>query len=313
MKALITSIVCMMALCTFAQQKCTSSYKLFKFPSTGKPKEIHELGSAPQFDFLRYVKTADGFIYAINHNKTKAYKKDYDELNVILKEIGFSGGVDDPQFNTSALMFDTIPYGSIGNLGNDQEKYEYAILMPDKKSITGWKITSPTGCFVYVLTICGNAFYPKNICGNAPCPVVTVNVFTDSVHVVCETPKIKKTYTVELYVYRMVSKKVDDEQGKRVKKLVKDSLLIHTAQFETEQFDSTTSNYLVTAAPFQQVQTMCANTDVQVAIKLSSMNAAQTTMVKTDNGVKEMIEMEVTKRGFRLFRKNKLLAEQPQK
>jgi hypothetical protein len=170
MKLLSSIILTILCSSLFAQTHCDLTHVLFHSPIGRNPQKIRSLGNNPQIKCLRGITDTQNFFEALRTCLTKdIYKADFAELDGIFKQIGFQKGLVDNNFTEESLSYETIPYGTKGMLGYKKNKkigYVYAELVPENHvGVKGWKVTAPTGCFVYIFTTCGMLFIPK---ANAP-------------------------------------------------------------------------------------------------------------------------------------------------
>jgi hypothetical protein len=140
----------------FAQTECSKSNPIFRQDNYGPPKEVYTLGSNPEFPFLRNLTTSQQVAAAI---KKAAKKRGMTELNDMLMGIGFANGTKD--INVSHITEYKLLSGTVGNMGDGNFNTAYIKLVGNGQDVKSWKITSPTGCYLYVLAKCGNAFYPE--------------------------------------------------------------------------------------------------------------------------------------------------------
>jgi len=184
------------ALSGYAQNtQCNSSDPFFKFDNAGSPKEITKLGTAPEFPFLRNMASAKQFTAAMKSNRNA---EGMSHLNNMLMAIGFANGAKDVSESNVSMYY--MPVGTEGNMGSAGYTSAYAVLKGDASEFKSWKITSSTGCSMYVMAKCGNAFYPKTGDRTA-CINVPVNINTDMKEVTLNSNAQKITTTDETYVY----------------------------------------------------------------------------------------------------------------
>ncbi|HEX9513580.1 MAG TPA: hypothetical protein VF939_23980 [Puia sp.] len=164
----------------YSQDPCRKKSSLFKFDASARPRVFTEkLGNHPQFPFLQSekgVNTRSLFLQAAKDPENrKNYKKEFAEFNELLKDIGFTNGYKSLPLSRIENLY--INPGTIGNLGFYNKEYPlnsyiYVKLNPageEPDGVAAWKITGPTGCYVYILHTCGNAFYPSNAVTGAGC------------------------------------------------------------------------------------------------------------------------------------------------
>ena len=117
----------------------------------------------------------------------------------MLTDIGFTNGAKD--VTASSVTEYYIPSGTLGNMGDGNFNTAYIKLTGNGQDIKSWKISSPTGCYVYILAKCGNAFYPAKPHGRATTSMdVPLNLNSNSKEVSLACGDIKTT-TGSVYVY----------------------------------------------------------------------------------------------------------------
>lgn len=207
MRHILSILLIFLSTHLFAQNQCSLSHIVFNAPTGRNPQPIRSLGNNPQIKCLQNITNKLAFYNAIQNCKGKfEYKTDFEELNDIFKDIGFSDGINDPNFTVNSLNYETIPYNSKGMLGYKKNKkigYQYVVLVPENHTgVEGWKVTSTTGCYVYIFTKCGNAFFPQNECPKCPpcdtCHNVSIEVPSDTT--LCTSTSCD-TLTIETKIY----------------------------------------------------------------------------------------------------------------
>lgn len=289
-----------------AQKKCHSSHVLFSSPSGSLPQQIRSLGNNPQIKCLRNIHNKQQFLNAVKSCLGKdIYKQDLDELNELLQQIGFSNGAAD--LTEDNLSYETIPYGTRGMLGykkNKQIGYLYAELVPQGHAgVKGWKVTGPDGCFLYIFTACGNAFYPEQPCPG--CPTVNISTPGDEVKIECEAKTRKKELTIEVILIR--SKKVRLQQQQKTGPgrvlMAVDSLTIHRETRFIEEADGVKTNYTVKLAPYSFSQEICADTSINITLKLEKQETASVSATSSSSAESIRIRKQVNRRTLKFFRK----------
>ena len=178
----------------FAQSECSKSNAIFKTDNIGTPKDVYSLGSNPEFPFLRNLSTPQQVASAINKSKGK---NGMNELNGMLMDIGFTNGVSD--VDAATVSSDYIPSGTMGNMGDGNYNTAYIRLMGGDQGTKAWKVSSGSGCYMYFLAKCGNAFYPTSAKTTA-CLNVPLNLTGSTKEVTLESGGTKTT-TQGTYVY----------------------------------------------------------------------------------------------------------------
>ena len=195
MKRLILVSAILAATTCLAQNECSRNNPLFKSDNYAPAKEVYSLGSNPEFPFLRNLSTPKQVASAI---KAGTGKHGMTNLNSMLMDIGFTNGAKD--VNASSVTAYNIPSGTVGNMGDGNFNTAYIKLMGDGDGVKAWKISSSTGCYVYILAKCGNAFYPAKPAKATTSLDVPLNLNSASKELTldCAEPKITTRNT---YVY----------------------------------------------------------------------------------------------------------------
>lgn len=194
----LISTTFMIASAAFAQTNCSADNSLFKFDNVGATKEIYTLGSAPEFPFLRNLSSPQQVYSAIKKNEQKN-TRGVEQLNDLLTAAGFGDGVKD--LKSSDITAYYIPPGTEGNMGSAGYSNGYYKLSGDAENFKAWKFSSGTGCYVYILAKCGNAFFPKTQKATTACIVAPVNLTGDMKEVTLNSSGQKLTTTDNVYVY----------------------------------------------------------------------------------------------------------------
>jgi hypothetical protein len=176
----------------FAQSTCGSSNPIFKSDKYGEPKDVYNLGSSPEFPFLRNLKTPEQVAAAMNK---AAKKKNAAELNKILMDMGFANGAKD--ITASSISAVEVPTGTVGNMGDGNHNISFIKLNVGDEN-KAWKVSSPSGCSMLVLAKCGNSFYPTP--KQTAKLDVPVNLNNTTKEVTLENAATKTT-TTSTYVY----------------------------------------------------------------------------------------------------------------
>jgi hypothetical protein len=189
MRFLLPVFLCLVSMQAWSQSFCSRKSTLFQFDQQMRPRVFTEkLGNHPQFPFLQYEKgisTRALFIKAARDPVSRRnYSKEFAAFNELLHEIGFTNGYRDLRLSNVENLF--INPGTIGNLGffNKGNGYIYVKLNPEgegEDGIAAWKVTGPTGCYLYILHTCGNAFFANDpAAGPGCCRDITVKAGTDT-------------------------------------------------------------------------------------------------------------------------------------
>ena len=184
-------------------QDAGSDNSLFRFDNTGSPKEVSKLGSAPEFPFLRNMKSPRQVYMAIKKNdrqNTASSRK----LNDLLTQVGYANGAKD--LKESDITEAYVAPGTEGNMGSRGYSYAYYRLEGQPSEFRAWKIApnnadsnnnySP----LYLFAKCGNAFFPKSAAKTA-CVNTTVNLQPDMNQISLKSSGTKVVNKDQVYVY----------------------------------------------------------------------------------------------------------------
>ena len=302
MKLLFTFILTIFCSSLFAQTQCDLTHVLFHPPAGRNPQPIRSLGNNPQIRCLRGITDTQNFFEALRNCLTKdIYKTDFDELDEIFKQIGFPKGLVDNNFTEESLSYETIPYGAKGMLGFKKDKkigYVYAELVPENHvGVKGWKVTAPTGCFVYIFTTCGNAFYPEQPCPPCPsfnCPNVTINSTGDTAKVECKVTPVKKQITIEIWICLRREQKQEQWQQQQQQQQYSGkedkfrSFVLTTSLIEVEECNGVSSNYQFIVPSFSTTNVICKDTTINIPIKIQQSGASSTTAIGGSTTIKRI-------------------------
>ena len=297
----------LLALCIYlnmyGQSNCDSQLPLYRFTENKSPLELKSLGSSPQFEFLREIKSKEAFFESIRKNrKFLKYDKELVELIKLLHSIGFKKGIDDKDFNEAALEFQIIEKGTLGNTGNHFHQYKLIRLLDNEPS---WKITSPTGCYFYIFTKCGNAFYPQT-------PIASTVKSVDTCHkLLVVLPRTVDTLQINVDTIR-VNTKIFVHYFKKTRKTKEgiDSVFSDKIYWKTitETFIAPVAaeDLLTTSIRPFDLQ-ICADTTIELAYgqKTKSKSTKLANINYQKNVDREMV-LEVVKKQYKKIRKTSL-------
>jgi len=194
----------------FAQNSCSKADPLFKTDHYGVPKDVNKLGSNPEFTFLRHMNSAEQVAAAIRKSGQQNTPA-AEHLDGMLKDIGFANGSKDVMASNVSMYY--IPSGTVGNMGDGNFNTSYCKLMPDDPNGTkSYKISSGTGCEMYILAACGNAFYPTETKPGTACLTVPVSVISDNREVTLPAAGTATT-TDQIFVYYHRKKHKNNERS----------------------------------------------------------------------------------------------------
>ncbi|HMH24293.1 MAG TPA: hypothetical protein VK563_21075 [Puia sp.] len=197
---------------SFSQQNCVRNSSLYHFDRSAQPRHFTErLGSHPEFPFLQEVNgvsTTDLFLRSIRNDSVHLkYAREFKAFDLLLRNSGFRNGYKDLSKKNVENVH--VSPGTIGNLGfYDKQKdlisYIYVRLNPageDASGIAAWKLTNSSGCFLYILHTCGNAFYPNS---TECCKAISVETGADSLDIKPDSSRRNVHVRLNFYEARLV-------------------------------------------------------------------------------------------------------------
>lgn len=176
LKYILTTLFVFVTTFIIGQNNCRKNHRLFQFSKYGIARPAQHLGRSPQFRCLQGVTDQKEFITRLRNIDNEKYCRGLvPELDKVLKEIGFEKGIK-TEFTEDQVKFQPIKYGTEGNLGQTRHvgeakkkryyhKYFFAKIVTKKdgqrRDAAAWKISNGDSCFIYIMSDCGNLFYPK--------------------------------------------------------------------------------------------------------------------------------------------------------
>lgn len=201
-------IILISALFTATLSGYAQSNALFRTDNqTGAPKEVYSLGANPEFPYLRNLSTSEQVASAIRRHSSRP---DGTELNSMLQSIGFANGGKD--VTAANVNKEVLPAGTMGNMGDGNYNSHYVKLMADGNGgdgIAAWKITSPTGSSMHILSKCGNGFSASKpaTAQTTPCFNVPVTLTGTTKEITVGGNGTTKTTTEGTYIYYKMKRK----------------------------------------------------------------------------------------------------------
>lgn len=261
----------------WAQSRCEKSSVVFHFDAQAHPRNFTErLGNHPQFPFLQYEKgitTPELVVRASRDSGSRGgYPVEFRSFNGLLKDIGFVRGYQDLKVRHIKNVF--VAPGTIGNLGYYNKDvagnaYIYVELNPageDKRGIAAWKITGPSGCWLYILHTCGNAFYPNEGIGEC-CRSVDVETKGDAFNL--PAPVRERPMRVRIGFYKVLivasSARRRKETGLDTDTVVS---LVRSIDTVTRVRDSSGRGWKVSVKDARQHLLVCRDTVVELRPEL---------------------------------------------
>ena len=130
---------------------------MLSLPVNQTPKQIHTLGSRPEFGDSHAL-DATGFFNKLkkqydNSSRDKAF------LDELFTTMGYANGFVDASENTFSDA--TIPNGMTGNMGyTKRHRIQYVQLNAKRdRDLAAFKVAAANGCDVYFMKTCGNLFF----------------------------------------------------------------------------------------------------------------------------------------------------------
>jgi hypothetical protein len=205
MRVILTFLLILTVGATIAQKPCYQHSRLYLFDQGNEPRLFTDtLGRHPQFPFLQRVNgitTKEFFIKSINDPvQQKKYAREFKAFDLLLHNSGFGRGYLNLNLKNVRKVY--VTPGTVGNLGyydksTDVMNYIYVKLNPAGESpdgIEAWKITTQSGCYLYILFTCGNAFYPNAaITPTSGTPGAGVIIGASGSTAVCKTVMVQAT------------------------------------------------------------------------------------------------------------------------
>jgi len=130
---------------------------MLSLPVDATPKQIHTLGSRPEFG-NSHALDAIGFFNKLK-KRYDVSSRDKAFLDELFTTMGYANGFAD----ASAGIFSdtTIPNGMTGNMGyTKRHRIQYVQLNAKRdRDLVAFKVASANGCDVYFMKTCGNLFF----------------------------------------------------------------------------------------------------------------------------------------------------------
>ena len=130
---------------------------MLSLPVDKTPKQIHTLGSRPQFGDSHALDAA-GFYNKLESRYNRS-TRDATFLDELFKDLGYANGFADA---SEGIFSDTtIPNGMTGNMGyTKRHRIQYVQLNAKRdRDLAAFKVASANGCDVYFMKTCGNLFF----------------------------------------------------------------------------------------------------------------------------------------------------------
>lgn len=135
---------------------CSNSIGIFKIPSNSEAKSIKSLISNPQFGSLPGNSGSD-LLDDLNY-QARLSRSNSSFLKYLFQSMGYDGL---HEVNSKDISLEVIPTGSKGIMGfGKYNGYKYVSLDLNKSQLKAFKISSPSGCTIYMTKEGGNFFYP---------------------------------------------------------------------------------------------------------------------------------------------------------
>jgi len=157
--AFLRNDTCFVRRCVTRECPCTDKHPVYNIPVNKKPKNLPRLGTNPQFGTLKYLKTEQEVYDHLHKRYDQNRGGDAAELDKLFNAMGYNG-FKDASFTVSQLTGVLLYSGVTGMLGAGGHTYEYTTIAPGKDIYhKAYRVTSSTGCDIYIMETCGNAFF----------------------------------------------------------------------------------------------------------------------------------------------------------
>jgi len=130
---------------------------MLSLPVDQTPKQIHTLGSRPEFG-NSHALDATGFFNKLKKRYDRS-SRDKAFLDELFTTMGYANGFADAAEYTFSDT--TIPNGMTGNMGyTKRHRIQYVQLNAKRdRDLAAFKVASANGCDVYFMKTCGNLFF----------------------------------------------------------------------------------------------------------------------------------------------------------
>jgi len=130
---------------------------MLSLPVGATPKQIHTLGSRPEFGNVHAL-DATGFFNKLT-KRYAASSRDKAFLDELFTTMGYANGFADASEYTFSDT--TIPNGMVGNMGyTKRHQIQYVQLNAKRdRDLAAFRVASANGCDVYFMKTCGNLFF----------------------------------------------------------------------------------------------------------------------------------------------------------
>jgi hypothetical protein len=280
-----------------AQTGVRPDNSLYQFNNTVKAKEVRQLGTNPEFPFLRNLSTGRD-VYTAMRRHGSDNTADGRKLNSLLMQIGYTNGVRDVNPEDISLAY--ITPGTEGNMGSRGHTYSYYKLAGAPSEYRAWRI-APNGSgysALYLFAKCGNAFYPKTGDRTA-CIKVPVQLNADAGQIRLNSSGRKVTNTEEAYVYYSRRKGKKGERAYSVAGInaqYPSSPVMLNAKKKTEVQPET---YTISITSPQQPVFACADSTLNLTASLNVEKTSSYTGYYPDRSNKTY--KEVSKRDYKVI------------
>lgn len=262
-RIILISAIAAAATTGFAQT--TPDNALFKFDNTSSPREISKLGTAPEFPFMRNL-SSPRQVVATLHRADDNGTQGMDQLNQMLMAIGFSNGAKDVKESNVSMYY--VPVGTQGNMGSAGYGITYAKLTGDASEFKAWKIASGNGNYMYLMSKCGNAFFPNSRQSTA-CITAPVNITSDPKEMTLTANGQTTTTNNNVYVYYHRKRHKKSEAAYSVANVPdaypSDPLLLNT----TKKVTPVPETYKLSVNSADNMITVCPDSTANVAATIN--------------------------------------------
>lgn len=125
------------------------------------PQTVTNLAHNSQFGSMVDAKTTQDVYDRLKALHTENKNGNAAELDRLLRSVGYTGGLNDPNFNTSQIEIIRYEGGVAAVMGGGEHQYMYSEIATEKYDVLrGFRIKSQNEkCDLVIIDVCGNALY----------------------------------------------------------------------------------------------------------------------------------------------------------
>jgi hypothetical protein len=149
---------CYIKTCSTPTSCNASAHPIFA-ESSASPIKLSRLGTSKQFaSGGTHMGSTAQEVYQNLRRAYKNSKADAAELNKLWRAMGYSGFADKTFTVNEVQAPEFFPAGTTGMIGNAKNTYQFAEF---GNSFEGFRIKAATGCDIFIMKNCGNAFHSR--------------------------------------------------------------------------------------------------------------------------------------------------------